>query len=100
MVDGCVQEEVAFQIVDDLMDGDHPVLILVGVDGNGFHVRAKCCELARPVVAHGFSSMDVAAFHSVRPFNLRVHARDYRIDVAGIEITIGVGENFALRHEG
>jgi len=98
MVDGCVHEEVAFHVMDDLVYGDDPIVATVRVDGNRVDARVNCCKLTRPVFANGLSAMDVAAFHSVRPFDFRVHEGDYRLNVTGVEIAICGGENFAFRH--
>ena len=73
MVDGGVEEEVAFEVVDDLVHRDNPMAIFARLNRDGLDAGIKCSELTCPVGAHCISSMDVAAFHAVRPFDFRVH---------------------------
>jgi hypothetical protein len=53
-------------------------------------------ELAYPIDPNFLFSMDVAAFHTVRPLYLGMHPREYRFDVTGVEIAVGILENFAF----
>lgn len=98
MVDGRVDQEVASGIVDNLVHHDNPAALLVGLNAEWFDVRIQGNELTCPIVTHLVLSMDVAALPAVRPFHFGVHPRDYRLNVTGIEIAIGGGQNLTLGH--
>jgi len=88
MIDNGIEKKVAFQIVNHLVHL-YPELIAADlIDANRFDVRIEHGKLARPIGAHRFSSMDVATFHSVRPFDGWMHERQDRIDIAGVKVPI------------
>ncbi|MGA8743227.1 MAG: hypothetical protein WB561_18715 [Terracidiphilus sp.] len=96
MVDGRVEQEVALVIVNNLVYFDYPSTVLAGLDSNRLDMRIEVGELTCPVSANLIFPMDVATFKTVRPFHLWIHARDYRIDVTGIEIPVGASKDFTL----
>jgi hypothetical protein len=75
MVDGGVDDEVAFEVVDYLVYRDDPMAIFARLNRDGLHAGIRCSELTCPVGAHCISSMDV-------------------------EIAISSIENFAFGHAG
>ena len=76
---------------DDLARGD------VGADVRG-DVRMDGGPLAGPAGAHRVNAADVAAFHAVGPFDVRVHARQHGFRAAGIEVAAGAGQEAAFVH--
>ena len=72
---------------DDLLRGD--------VRGDG---RVDGGPLAGPAGAHRLNAADVAAFHAVGPFDVRVHARQHGFHAAGIEVAAGAGQEAAFVH--
>ena len=99
MVDGGVDQEVASGVVDNLVYCDDPATVLIGLDVKRFDVRVQGSKLACPILAHLVFSVDVASFPAICPFHFWVHARDYRLNVTGVEIAIGDGENLGLGHK-
>lgn len=74
MVDGGVEQEVAFLIVDNLVHFDSPIMVFVGLDPYRLDVRVKRNKLTCPISANLIPPMDVAALHTVRPLHVGMHA--------------------------
>jgi hypothetical protein len=82
--------------VDDLVNLHYPVSVLGAVYMDWLDLGIEGSELACPIGPNFLFSMDVAAFHTVRPLYLGMHPREYRIDVTGVEIAVSIAENFAF----
>ena len=88
MIDGGVEQQVAFLVANHLVDLNDPSPALIPFDLNGVNMGLDLGELAVPACADLIMSMDVAALHSVRSFDIWVHASKDRVNVAGVEFPI------------
>ena len=65
-------------------------------EADGLHIRINHCPLSHPVIPNAVMSVDMATFHAVRPHNIRVHGRQERFHVAGIETIVEAFQEFCI----
>jgi len=85
MLDHSVQKRLAGQIAHNLMNADDNAAGRVCLESLRFDVRIKHAPLSRPVLSHAFVTMDRAAFHSIRPNDIRLHRGQRAIQIARVE---------------
>ena len=85
MTDQLIREEVAAEVVNDLMDFDRDFPLRSLGELKWLDVRIDHGPLACPVAAHSLASVDVAAFHSIGPDNLLVHRCEECLHIASVE---------------
>src|ERR1700728_212499 len=82
---GLALERIAFEIADGLQDFGNDRAIRIAMKAHSLDVRTDDGPLARPVLAHGFAPMNVAAVHAVGPGDI-VGGRDQNaVDVARVK---------------
>jgi hypothetical protein len=72
--------------------------IIVGMKGYGLDVRVKNFPLPGPIVAYRFMTVNVATLPSIGPFHVGVHGTKNSINVAGVEVGIGLYEERISGH--
>ena len=95
-----VGEEVASEIVNDLMDVNCGAAVGFGREICGFDMRVEDGPLTSPVIADLCVTMCPTVFHQVGPVYVVVHEVEYAFDVASIEVFVGGGEEFAISLHG
>jgi hypothetical protein len=71
------------------MNFDHRAAARFRFEAKRFDLRIDPPPLAAPVRAHRITPMGRATFHRVGPFDLRVHHRQSRFEVAAVEGRVG-----------
>src|ERR1700742_4772772 len=99
VLDLLVDEKIAGEIVDDLVDLDDDAAVGGGAEFYRLDVRIEHLELARPVFADGLVSVDTTAFHAIWPVDVGVHRGQHRVDLATIELVVDAAQELDfIRH--
>jgi hypothetical protein len=99
MADEFVREQVAVEVVHDLMhfDSDFPLRSFGELER--LDVRIDHCPLAYPVAAHSLATVDVAAFHAICPDDVLVHRGEECLHITSVEPVVKTFKNFNfIRH--
>src|SRR5579862_7981844 len=96
VADHLIDQKFAFAVMNYLVNFHDPSASVIGIYAYRFDVRIEESPLPGPVFAHALVPIDEAAFHSVRPDDIGLHSRQYRVEPAGIEITVGTTKEFTF----
>ena len=89
MVNDRVKKKLAVEIANRLVNLNHKTPPFVVLDEKRFDVRINGRPLAGPVRSHRVNSLQMPAFHAVRPFHFRMEAIENSIETAGVEVPVG-----------
>src|ERR1700758_1559841 len=85
MHDHLIKQQLAFEVVYDLVDVRDHFLLRADGEADRLDVRIDHRPLTGPVAAHAFATVDVPSFHSVGPGDVVAHGCKHRVHVAGVE---------------
>lgn len=88
MMDDLIDQQVSFTVMNHLVNCDHESASWIRGYLEGLNMWIEDCPLPGPVIAHAFMSIDEAAFHSIRPDHVGLHAGKNRVEPASIEVTV------------
>ena len=90
VTDHFICEEFSIEIAHDLMDFDDDFSLLAMGELEWGDMRIKQRPLACPIIAHSIASVDMTAFHPIRPHHVLVQSREDPVYVAGVKPIIDV----------
>ena len=73
MLNHAVEQNLAFEISDDLVDSNGDVSRAVEVEGDWIDVRINHAPLPRPIRANALMTVNRSSFHAVGPLNVGLH---------------------------
>lgn len=85
-----VQQQIAFEIADDLMNLYQRRTIHWFADMDGINVWINRRPLARPILPNGFVTMNVPPVHTVRPRHVVGQCRKNAVYISRIEALVKV----------
>src|SRR5579863_1030334 len=88
VMDQGVDEQISFKIADRLVNLDDESASGIWFNMERLYMRIDRRPLASPVIAHRIYPIDVPTFHAVRPFDIRMHAREYSVHMACVEVLV------------
>lgn len=91
-----IGEDGAMEIPHNLMNLDNNLSIGTTREGNRLHTWINHCPLAPPIAANFVAPMDMAAFHSVGPDYVWVHAAKNTLHIASVEPLVKALQHFHL----
>ncbi len=89
-----IHEDGAMEIPDNLMNLDKDLSIGTTREDNRLNAWINHCPLAAPIPANFVAPMDMAAFHSVGPDYVGVHAPQNTLHIPSIEPLVKALQHF------
>src|SRR5271155_1052766 len=89
VLDGAVEDYLAVEVADYLMDVHDDSAIGEGFETLGLDDGVNQVPLARPVFAHTLVAANSAAFHAVGPIYIGMQEEQQKIEIALVECVVG-----------